>query len=367
LRFIVTGGGTGGHIYPALAIAGGMRRRYPDCSIMYIGTARGLEADLVPAAGLDFRTVRAVGIRRSLSPQNLKVPLEAAAGYREARRLIKSFAPDAVAGTGGYVCGPVVLAAARMKIPTLIHEQNALPGVTNRILARFVDRVAVTFEDSLKYFPARTRPLLTGLPVRAGVLTAARETARAKYGIKDEELLVLSFGGSQGAKSINRAVAAAAGWIAGQRNLKWLHVTGKGQYDIFMDMLKESGIAAAPGNLTVEPYMYEMPEALAAADLVVGRAGAASIAEITARGLPALLVPFPYAAANHQEHNARALADRGAAVMILDADFSGAALTAELEKLLQEPERLKVMAAASLRLGRPRALDDIIEALAEIL
>lgn len=367
MRFIVTGGGTGGHIYPALAIADGMRRRYPDCAIIYIGTARGLEAELVPAAGVDFHKVRAAAIRRSLSPQNLKVPLEVAAGYRESRRLIKSFGPNAVAGTGGYVCGPVMLAAARMKIPTLIHEQNALPGVTNRILARFVDRVAVTFEDSLKYFPARTRPRLTGLPVRAEVLTAGRAAARVRFGVQDEELLVLSFGGSQGAKSINRAVADASWWVAGQRGLKWLHVTGRGQYDSFMDMLKRSGTAAVPDNLAVEPYMYEMPEALAAADLVVGRAGAASIAEITARGLPALLVPFPYAAANHQEHNARALTERGAAAMILDADFSGVALIAELEKLLHEPERLKAMAASSLSLGRPRALDDIIDALAEIL
>ena len=382
LRFIVTGGGTGGHIYPALAIAGGLQQRYPGCRIMYIGTARGLESDLVPAAGLDFRAVRAVGIQRSLTPQNLKVPLEVVAGYREARRLIQSFAPDAVVGTGGYVCGPVVLAATRVKIPTLIHEQNALPGVTNRILARFVNRVAVTFEDSIKHFPGRARPRLTGLPVRSEVLTAGREAARAKYNVKSEELFVLTFGGSQGARTINSAVASAAGWIAGRPGLKWLHVTGRGQYDTFMDMLNRKGDTPllkgqslgveecpreAPGNLVVEPYLYEMPEALAAADLVVGRAGAASIAEITARGLPALLVPFPYATANHQEHNARALVERGAAVMILDAEFSGTTLVARLEELLGEPERLKDMAASSQGLGKPRALDDIIDALSELL
>ena len=369
LRFIVTGGGTGGHIYPALAIAGGLQQRYPGCQIMYIGTARGLESDLVPAAGLDFRAVRAVGIKRSLSPQNLKVPLEVAAGYREARRLIQNFAPDAVAGTGGDVCGPVVLAATRMKIPTLIHEQNALPGVTNRILSRFVDRVAVTFEDSIKHFPGRAKPRLTGLPVRSEVLTAGREAARVRYSVKDEELFVLSFGGSQGARTINSAVASAAGWIAGRPGLRWLHVTGRGQHDTFMDMLNRGGkeCPQRPGNLVVEPYLYEMPEALAAADLVVGRAGAASIAEITARGLPALLVPFPYATANHQEHNARALVERGAAVMILDAEFSGPALVTRLEKLLGEPERLKDMAESSRKLGKPRALDDIIDALAELI
>lgn len=366
MRFIVTGGGTGGHIYPALAIAGGLRRRYPGCSILYIGTARGLEADLVPAAGLDFRSVRAVGIKRSLSWQNLKVPWEVTAGYREARRLIRDFAPHAAVGTGGYVCGPVMLAAARMKIPTLIHEQNALPGVTNRILSRFVDRVAVTFEDSLPYFPRRAHARLTGLPVRREILTARRSPARAKYGVGDE-LFVLSFGGSQGARSLNSAVAAAAGWIAGRLGLRWLHVTGKNQHDAFMDMLGQNGWGEVPGNMTVLPYLYEMPEALAAADLVVGRAGAASIAEITARGLPSLLVPYPHATGNHQEHNARALAARGAAVMIRDAELTGDLLVAKLEELFSAPGRLQDMARASLQIGRPRALDDIIDLLAELL
>lgn len=367
MRFIVTGGGTGGHIYPALAIAGGLRQRYPGCSIIYIGTARGLESDIVPTAGLDFRSVRAVGIKRSLSPHNLKVPLEVIAGYLEARRLLRSFAPHAVAGTGGYVCGPVVLAAARMRIPTLIHEQNALPGVTNRILSRFVDRVAVTFQDSIQYFPRRSGPRLTGLPVRPEILTADREAARTGYGVDTKELFVLSFGGSQGARSLNRAVAAAAGWIAGRPGLKWLHVTGRGQHDSFMDMLQQGGCGEAPANLTVLPYLYEMPQALAAADLVVGRAGASGIAEITARGLPSLLIPFPYATGNHQEHNARALAARGAAEMIRDAELTGTVLAVKLEEILGRPGRLEEMAAASRRLGRPRALDDIIDSLAELL
>lgn len=367
MRFIVTGGGTGGHIYPALAIAGGLQQRYPGCSLLYIGTARGLESDIVPAAGLDFRTVRAVGIKRSLSPQNLKVPLEVTAGYLEARRLIRDFAPHAVAGTGGYVCGPVVLAADRLKIPTLIHEQNVLPGVTNRILSRFVDRVAVTFEDSLPYFPRRSRPLLTGLPVRPEILTADRAEARAGYQVGRDELFVLSFGGSQGARSLNRAVAGAASWIAARPGLKWLHATGRHQHDAFMDMLRQGGYGETPANLTVLPYLYDMPRALAAADLVVGRAGASGLAEITARGLPALLIPFPHATGNHQEHNARALVARGAAEMILDAELTGTALAAKLEEITGTPGRLEKMAEASRGLGKPRALDDIIDALAELI
>jgi UDP-N-acetylglucosamine--N-acetylmuramyl-(pentapeptide) pyrophosphoryl-undecaprenol N-acetylglucosamine transferase len=368
LRFVVTGGGTGGHIYPALAIARGLQQRFPGCTIMYLGTNRGLEADIVPKAGLEFHAVRAVGIKRSLSLHNLKVPWEALAGYREARKLIRHFVPRAVVGTGGYVCGPVMLAAARLKIATLIHEQNALPGITNRILSRMVDRVAVTFEDSLKYFPRRAGVRLTGLPVRPEVLSASRERAREKFCVQENELLVLSFGGSQGARSLNRAVAEALGSLAGRQGLKLLHVTGSGQYAEFMQMIQSQVFGTGlPGNITVVPYMYEMPEALAAADLVISRAGAATLAEITVRGLPSILVPFPYATGNHQEHNAGALVSRGAAEMIKDAELSGTVLVKMLDKLLGDRDRLGKMAEASRRLGKPRALDDILDLLEEII
>ncbi len=369
MRFIVTGGGTGGHIYPALAIAGGLRRRYPGSSVVYIGTARGLEADIVPKSGLEFHTVRAVGIKRSLSLHNLKVPWETLAGYREARRLLRDIAPRAVVGTGGYVCGPVVLAAARMKIPTLVHEQNALPGVTNRWLARVVDRVAVTFEDALRYFPRRADVRLTGLPVREEVISTERHQAREKFSLREGEQLLLSFGGSQGARSLNRAVAGAVGWAAEQKGLRWLHVTGRSQHGEFMDMLAAAGSRGGnlPGNFTAVPYLYDMPEALAAADLVICRAGAATIAELTVRGVPAVLVPFPYATGNHQEHNARALHSRGAAEMIRDAELSAGTLVEMVGGLLADPDRLREMAAASRRLGRPRALDDIIDCIAEII
>jgi UDP-N-acetylglucosamine--N-acetylmuramyl-(pentapeptide) pyrophosphoryl-undecaprenol N-acetylglucosamine transferase len=368
LRFIVSGGGTGGHIYPALAIADGLKQRFPGCKVMYIGTNRGLEADIVPKAGLEFHAVRAVGLKRSLSWHNLTVPWEAWAGYREAKRLIRGFAPRAVVGTGGYVCGPVVLAAARMKVPTLIHEQNALPGVTNRILSRVVDRVAVTFEDALAFFPRRAPARLTGLPVRAEIYSAVREKAREKFGVHQRELLVLSFGGSQGARTINRAVSQALRFLAGIPKVRLLHVTGSGQYDQFMDMLQSEGLGGqVPDNITVVPYMYEMPQAMAAADLVVCRAGAATLAEITVRGLPALLVPFPYATGNHQEHNARALVSRGAAEMILDADFTGSVLVAKIKQLVEDVNGLKKMAEASRRLGKPHALDDIIDIVQEII
>jgi len=369
LRFIVTGGGTGGHIYPALAIANGLQQRFPGCAVMYIGTNRGLEADIVPKAGFEFHAVRAVGIRRSLDWHNLKVPWEAWAGYREARRLMRNFAPRAVVGTGGYVCGPVVLAASRLKIPTLIHEQNALPGVTNRILSRVADRVAVTFEDALPFFPHREGLVhLTGLPVRAEIAAAVREQAREKLGVRQNELLVLSFGGSQGARTLNQAVVKALRFLAGISEVRLLHVTGSGQYEQFLDMLQIEGLDISKlDNITVVPYMYDMPEAMAAADLVVSRAGAATLAEITVRGLPALLVPFPFATGNHQEYNAKALVSRGAAELILDADFTGRTLVKKIRQFLADRNRLTAMSQASLQLGRPHALDDIIDLMQGII
>lgn len=368
MRFVITGGGTGGHIYPALAIARGLQQRYPGSELLYVGTDHGLEAEIVPKAGLAFCTIRVAGLKRSLSPANLAVLWQAAAGLAGAAGILRRFRPAAVVGTGGYVCGPVVLAAAGLRIPTLIHEQNALPGITNRILARFTGRVAVTFEESVRYFSRRARVQVTGLPVRPEVIAVRREEARAGLGVGSGRMLVLSFGGSQGARTINQAMPGVLGRLGGKSNLQFLHVTGPKQYDGFMNDLKKSGMAAEKyGNITIVPYLHQMPEALAAADLVICRAGAATIAELTVRGLPAILIPYPYAAANHQEYNARALAERGAAVMISDRELRGEMLAGLLAELLEDPLRLKAMSEKSLHLGRPGALDDILDSLAGLI
>ncbi|MEW5953397.1 MAG: undecaprenyldiphospho-muramoylpentapeptide beta-N-acetylglucosaminyltransferase [Bacillota bacterium] len=368
MRFVITGGGTGGHIYPALAIARGLQQKYPGGKILYVGTDRGLEAEIVPKAGLAFRTIRVAGLKRSLSPANLAVLWQTAAGLAGAARILRSFRPAAVVGTGGYVCGPVVLAAAGLRIPTLIHEQNALPGITNRILARIAGRVAVTFDESARYFGRRARVLVTGLPVRPEVIAAGREEARAGLDVKDGRMLVLSFGGSQGARTINQAMIEVLKQLGGKPDLQFLHVAGPKQYEGFMDDLKKSGMTAEKyGNITIEPYLHRMPEALAAADLLICRAGAATIAELTVRGLPAILIPYPHAAANHQEHNARVLAERGAALMVLDRDLRGEMLAGLLSGLLENRPRLKAMSEKSLQLGRPGALDDILDSLAGLI
>ncbi|AEF95177.1 UDP-N-acetylglucosamine--N-acetylmuramyl-(pentapeptide) pyrophosphoryl-undecaprenol N-acetylglucosamine transferase [Desulfotomaculum nigrificans CO-1-SRB] len=368
MRVIVTGGGTGGHIYPALAIAKGLQSRFNNTEILYIGTNRGLEADIVPKANFPFKAITVAGFQRKLSPANLKVLWQAMQGYQEARAIIKEFKPDVVIGTGGYVCGPVVLAAARRGIPTLIHEQNALPGITNRILSRFVDQVTATFEDSLKYFPKKARVTVTGLPVRPEITQADRSTALQSLNLQQGPLTLLVFGGSRGARRINQAMIEVIREYANDPDIQILHATGQVGYQEFLDQVTRNGMNLDNYvNITIKPYLYNMHEALAAADLVVSRAGAATLAELTVLGLPSILIPYPYAAENHQEHNARALADRGAAILIRDAELTGVKLVQQLKELLDDKKRLQNMSVASKNLGRPEALNDIINCVERIL
>ncbi|MDQ0286971.1 UDP-N-acetylglucosamine--N-acetylmuramyl-(pentapeptide) pyrophosphoryl-undecaprenol N-acetylglucosamine transferase [Desulfofundulus luciae] len=362
MHFVVTGGGTGGHIYPALAIARGLLAKYPGAQVLYIGRAGGLEADLVPKANLPFRSIPVTGLKRNLSPRNLLVFWQAARGVLLARQILADFKPRVVVGTGGYVCGPVVMAAVLLGIPTLIHEQNALPGLTNRLLSRLVSQVALTFDDARKYFPRKARVKVTGLPVRPEVLAWRRDEARRAMGIPEDAQLVLSFGGSQGARAINLAMIEVLKQFGGREGVYFLHVTGPGQYEEFCARAREAGLSIAEnGNIILVPYLDEMPRALAAADLAICRAGAATLAELTVVGLPAILIPYPYAAGNHQEYNARSLEKEGAALVIRDRELTGSLLAEKLARLLARPAKLKAMARASRRLGRSRALDEILE------
>jgi UDP-N-acetylglucosamine--N-acetylmuramyl-(pentapeptide) pyrophosphoryl-undecaprenol N-acetylglucosamine transferase len=363
VHFIVTGGGTGGHIYPALAIAKGLQRKYPPAKILYIGKKHGLEEELAPAAGCSFQPIRVQGLQRRAFLTNLLALGKASVGFFQAWRIISHFKPLLVIGTGGYVCGPVLLAAVFLRIPTLIHEQNALPGITTRWLARFVRLVAITFADSARYLPRRAHFRLTGLPVRPEFLLTPREQSRSALGLPPEGFLILSFGGSQGARSINQAMQEVIKQFRQRKNVHFLHVTGPGQYNEF----RKGFTMPENGNTTIKPYLYEMPQALSAADLVVCRAGAATLAEITATGVPAILIPYPYAAGNHQEFNARALEEKGAAVVIKDEELKGKKLANQIERLLAEPSRLREMAKASKQLGSPRALEDILMCIEELI
>ncbi len=366
MRAIITGGGTGGHIYPALAIAKGLKERYPGIEILYVGTDRGLESDIVPKEGYPFEKINVAGFKRSLSPKNIKILWQAGEGLLQAMRIVRRFKPDFAVGTGGYVTGPVMMACAVQKVPTLIHEQNALPGVTNRILSRMVSRVAVTFEDSIKHFPKSARIKLTGLPVRPEIFEVRKEDAYLRLGIKPKKPVLLVFGGSRGARKINTAMVKVVEEMQ-HEEVQVIHATGQIGYQEYLKMLQAKGISLVNiGNITTVPYLYNMKDALAVADLVVCRAGAATLAEITALGLPGILVPYPYAAENHQEYNARALAERNAAVLIKDQDLTGEVLLEQIKKLLSSPETLHNMAEESLKLGKPQALNDILDLIAEL-
>jgi len=266
-----------------------------------------------------------------------------------------------VIGTGGYVCGPVVLAAAINRIPTLIHEQNAYPGITNRLLSRMASCVAVTFADSLKYFPAKTKTTITGLPVRPAVLAADRAQSQKQLGISKEGMLLLSFGGSRGARTINEAMLEVIRKHGGSSRLNVIHITGNQGHKEFLGKAQGEGIDLnAFSNITIMPYMYNIHEALAAADLVVSRAGAATLAELTAVGIPSILVPYPYAAENHQEYNARVLEKEGAALVVLDKELTGELICGYIDDLANDREKLGAMRAAGKNLGREGALRDII-------
>nr|MDU2066654.1 undecaprenyldiphospho-muramoylpentapeptide beta-N-acetylglucosaminyltransferase [Sporomusaceae bacterium] len=323
---------------------------------LFIGTKRGLESNIIPQEGYELATIEVAGFERRLSLHNLTVAAKAMYSVVAAAKLIRRFGADMIIGTGGYVCGPVLLAGALLQKPTLIQEQNVVGGVTNKILSRFVDRVAVGYEEAAASFNHSSKVFVTGNPIRPNVLTADREAAYRSLGLDPQKKTILVSGGSRGARTINLAVLALHEALQHDKDKQILHVTGQSEYNNIAGILAEKGIGTeGTGNIKVVPYLHNMPEALACADLAIFRAGAIGLAELTAKGIPAILVPYPYAAENHQEFNARILEKRGAAVVIRDKELSGEKLLKAVDALFAEPNKLALMAQKSKELGRPQA------------
>ena len=359
MKIIVSGGGTGGHIYPALTLIDAVKKKVPTAEFLYVGTEQGLESDIVPKAGINFSALSLEGgFERHFTLENIKRAADAILSVKRAGDIVKKFQPNVVVGTGGYVCGPVLLAAALKKIPTLIQEQNAIAGITNKILSKFVNKIAVGTEPALKNFPAE-KTVYTGNPIRSEVLTAFREDGLNEFNFTEDKPVVLISGGSRGARAINTAMIDVL--LNAKDNAQFLHVTGKGEYDSV-----DGGFNFDNPNIKIVPYLYNMPQAIAMADVAIFRAGATGLAELTARGVPAILIPFPFAAENHQEFNAKALVKVGAARMILNKDLNAEILSQNLNELLENPDELKKMAAASLSLGKPQAADDIAELILQL-
>ncbi|SMD05910.1 undecaprenyldiphospho-muramoylpentapeptide beta-N-acetylglucosaminyltransferase [Sporomusa malonica] len=362
MRLIISGGGTGGHIYPAITIAREVAKLTDDCEILFIGTKQGLEADIIPKEGFNFSTIEVRGLERRISWQNIRTLFSTAGSVWSSAKIIKRFKPDVVIGTGGYVCGPVLLAASLLKIPTMIQEQNVIPGITNKILSRFVDKIAVGYQEAERYF-GRYKPeqiVFTGNPIRPEVMSAARNEGQAALGLDPNKLTLLVVGGSRGARSINNAMFDVYKHFNRSPRIQILHVTGQSEYNSIVGNIKQSGIdLSSDGNIIIKPYLYNMPLALAAADLAIFRAGAVGLAELTARGIPAILIPYPYAAENHQEFNARVLETYGAAKVFPDKELTGAKLANTIENLIDNPAVLLDMAGKSRGLGRPQAAEAI--------
>lgn len=361
VRVILTGGGTGGHIYPALAIAKGLMLRDANTQILYVGIQDGMEARLVPEAGIAFKGISGKGLPRRLSLDTIKVIGKSFKALWETKNVLREFHPDLVVGTGGYVSGPVVLTASLFNIPTLLHEQNALPGITNRILARVVRRVMVTFPESIAHFGVQNKLELVGLPVRKEIGQLSREQGAKHFGLRSDRLTLLVTGGSRGARTLNQAMIVVLEYLAARSDIQVIWATGTMTYAETIAEFKRKGIPWERPQWRVLEYLKDMPEALACSDLYIGRAGATSLAELMAAGIPSVLIPYPFAAENHQEHNAQALVQAGAAQLILDSECDGERLWKEVDKLLSQPELLAKMGTAAQALAQPKALDKIVD------
>ncbi|HKY29805.1 MAG TPA: undecaprenyldiphospho-muramoylpentapeptide beta-N-acetylglucosaminyltransferase [Pyrinomonadaceae bacterium] len=355
MRVLIAAAGTGGHIYPGIAVANEILRRSPQSEVRFVGTARGLETKLVPKAGFELSIIESTGLKNVSLIARARGLAVLPKSFVSARRVIKQFRPDAVVGAGGYVSGPVLLSAATMKLPTLVMESNALPGWTNRVLARFVDRAAVSFEASLRFFGGKG--VVTGNPVRREffeIRAKQREPGRFS---------VLIFGGSQGARAINEAMIAALPELEKMRNELWItHQTGEADFERVQTAYLESGWTA-----DVRRYIDDMVVSFANADLVICRAGATTTAELVAAGKASIMIPFPFAADDHQRKNAEALAEKGAAKMILQRELTPSRLAEEIESLVRSPDEVMKMEAASRSLARGNAAESVVDMIEELV
>jgi UDP-N-acetylglucosamine--N-acetylmuramyl-(pentapeptide) pyrophosphoryl-undecaprenol N-acetylglucosamine transferase len=345
---IIAGGGTGGHIYPGIAIAQEFRRRRSDTRVTFVGTARGLEAKIVPREGFDLELIEVAALKRVGFGSRIRALLLLPKSFLAARSLIKKARPQIVIGVGGYASGPVVLMASLMGIPTIIAEQNALPGFTNRLLARFIKAAAVSFEEARNLFGAKAE--ITGNPVRA-------EFFNVRLREPSEVIHILITGGSQGARAINEAMIETLPLLAGEgARLSLTHQTGESDFEKVLAAYQKSGMQAE-----VKPYLDQMVAEFERADLVICRAGATTVAELAAAGKPAIMIPFPFAADDHQRKNAEAVERVGAGRMILQAELTPERLAQELLWLANDPQQLARMAEASKKLGHPDAAARVVD------
>ena len=362
MRVLMTGGGTGGHVNPALAIAHTIMENEPDSEIAFVGTSHGIENKLVPAAGYHLYHVEVQGISRSLTPKNLKAIYLALTSPGKAKKIIREFRPDVVIGTGGYVCYPVLRAAHALGIPTLVHESNAVPGLTTKLLAATVDCVMVGFADAKANYPKKTNVVFTGTPVRGDFEKYDRASAKRELGITEDKPLLLSVWGSLGSDYMNGVMPEFMALTAGKQDFTMIYSAGKRGYEKLSAALKtRCGEDLSARGVDVRAYIYDMPTVMAAADLVMCRSGASTLGELAALGKPAILIPSPNVTNNHQEKNARLLENMGAAKVLLEGQFTPESLYQEAEALLRDAAMLQTMGSAMRSSGVPDATEKIAD------
>lgn len=370
MKVLIAAAGTGGHVNPGIAIANKIREKEENAEIIFVGTNRGLENDLVPRAGYPLKTIDVYGIRRSLSIENLKRAYKMVTAIKEAKRLIKEFKPDIVVGTGGYVCVPVGLACKKFHIPLVLHESNAFPGMAVKMLAKKADEVFVGFAEAEQRLPKAKKIIVTGTPTKVTKLYMTKkekEEIRKRLGFSKDLPLVLAFGGSQGAKSINESlIEIIQKEMNKDYNLLW--ATGANSYDEIKEILeRENRSLESRNTVKIVPYIYNMEEMLNAVDVIISRSGAMSITEISTVGKPAIFIPFPYAAENHQEYNARVLEKAKAAKVILDKALTATYLNQEVEDLIKDPQKMENMGINARKIAMDHVEDKIYEEIKKIV
>ena len=358
MRVIVTGGGTGGHIYPALAIAEKFKEIDPNTEILYIGNVEGIEKDIVPNAGYNLELVTARWFDEKTPVEFVKTGAAVTKGIMESKRIIKRFKPDVIIGTGGFVCVPMLLAGRLMKVPTYIHEQNAYPGLANRFLEGAVNNIFLGFGAAREFFKQPSKLIDAGNPVRKSFFTTTKKEAREKLGIPQDDFVVFTFGGSIGSMKINEIAFELLDVFNGHEGVSMIIGTGKWMYKDALALLEQKNIDIKD-NISVKSYIDNMDLHLLACDLVICRSGALSVAETTVCGKAAIFVPFPEATGNHQYFNAKAVADEGGAILIEEKDLVLEDVVKEVLSLKHNPEKLKTMSAASRACAPDKALDII--------
>ncbi len=354
MKILIAAGGTGGHIYPGIAVASEIMRRDPESEVLFVGTARGLEKKIVPENGFQLSLINSAGLKNVGIIGKIKGVSVLPKSFLETRRIIRQFRPHVVVGAGGYVSGPVLLMAAIMGVPTLVMDSNALPGFTNRQLARFVEKAALTFPEALHFFGKKG--VVTGNPVRNEFFDVPAKEP-------DQDFHILIFGGSQGARAINKAMVEALPHLSGyEGKLTITHQTGESDFEEIRKSYADSGFAASD----VRPFISDIFVEFGKSDLIICRAGATTCAEVSAAGKAAIMVPLPTAADDHQRKNAEAMEKAGAAKMIIQTDLSGEVLAGEIKTFIDAPGELTQMQSAAKNLGRPNAASDTVDIIEEL-